>query len=60
MTDVTNLIKDLRNKTGAGFLDCKTALKENNNDIVKETLIYQGIKTNKKIREDYKKKEESW
>ena len=33
MTDVTNLIKDLRNKTGAGFLDCKTALKENNNDI---------------------------
>ena len=27
------LIKDLRNKTGAGFLDCKTALKENNNDI---------------------------
>ena len=34
--------------------------KENNNDIVKETLIYQGIKTNKKIREDYKKKEESW
>ena len=33
MTDVTNLIKDLGNKTGAGFLDCKTALKENNNDI---------------------------
>tara|TARA_B100000989_G_scaffold174978_1_gene131199 strand:+ start:1651 stop:2463 length:813 start_codon:yes stop_codon:yes gene_type:complete len=33
--------------------------KENNNDIVKETLIYQGIKTNKKIREDYKNKEES-
>lgn len=33
--------------------------KENNDDIVKETLIYQGIKTNKKIREDYKNKEES-
>ena len=28
-----NLIKELRQKTGAGFLDCKNALKENNNDI---------------------------
>tara|TARA_Y100001970_G_scaffold288510_1_gene416004 strand:+ start:1554 stop:2408 length:855 start_codon:yes stop_codon:yes gene_type:complete len=27
------LIKELREKTGAGFLDCKNALKENNNDI---------------------------
>ena len=26
-----NLIKELRNKTGAGFLDCKVALKESNN-----------------------------
>ena len=28
-----NLIKELRQKTGAGFLDCKNALEENNNDI---------------------------
>ena len=27
------LIKELREKTGAGFLDCKNALSENNNDI---------------------------
>ena len=27
------IIKELREKTGAGFLDCKNALKENNNDI---------------------------
>ena len=28
-----NLIKDLRNKTGAGFLDCKNALSETNNNL---------------------------
>ena len=28
-----NLIKELREKTGAGFLDCKNALSENNNNI---------------------------
>tara|TARA_Y100001970_G_scaffold233177_1_gene290515 strand:+ start:9705 stop:10559 length:855 start_codon:yes stop_codon:yes gene_type:complete len=32
MSDL-NLVKELRKKTGAGFLDCKNALKENNNDI---------------------------
>tara|TARA_X000000368_G_C22983540_1_gene691033 strand:+ start:108 stop:962 length:855 start_codon:yes stop_codon:yes gene_type:complete len=32
MSDL-NLIKELREKTGAGFLDCKNALSENNNDI---------------------------
>ena len=31
--EIANLIKELRNKTGAGFLDCKTALSENNNNI---------------------------
>ncbi len=31
--EIANLIKELRNKTGAGFLDCKIALSENNNDI---------------------------
>ena len=35
MSEITHLIKDLRNKTGAGFLDCKNALAENNNDIEK-------------------------
>ena len=32
MSDL-NLIKELREKTGAGFVDCKNVLKENNNDI---------------------------
>ena len=32
MSDL-NLIKELREKTGAGFVDCKNALKDNNNDI---------------------------
>ena len=32
MSDL-NLIKELREKTGAGFVDCKNALKENNNDV---------------------------
>ena len=32
MSDL-DLIKELRGKTGAGFLDCKNALKENNNNL---------------------------
>ena len=33
MSTGINLIKELREKTGVGFLDCKIALKENNNNI---------------------------
>ena len=33
MSTGLNLIKDLREKTGVGFLDCKIALKENNNNL---------------------------
>ena len=33
MTDLMENIKNLRGITGAGFLDCKKALEENNNDI---------------------------
>jgi len=34
MTQITaNLVKDLREKTGAGMMDCKKALEENNGDI---------------------------
>ena len=45
MSSLTELIKDLRNKTGAGFLDCKNALSENNNDLDKsiEFLRKKGI-----------------
>ena len=45
MSEITHLIKDLRNKTGAGFLDCKNALAENNNDIEKsiEFLRKKGL-----------------
>ena len=35
MSELINNIKNLRNISGAGFLDCKKALKENNNDIEK-------------------------
>ena len=35
MNDLMNNIKNLREITGAGFLDCKKALSENNNDIDK-------------------------
>ena len=33
MSEDLKYIKELREKTGAGFLDCKQALKENNNNI---------------------------
>ena len=33
MSTGLNLIKELREKTGVGFLDCKIALKENNNNL---------------------------
>ena len=33
MSNKMSLIKNLRDKTGAGFLDCKNALEENNNQI---------------------------
>ena len=33
MNNTFDLIKELRNKTGAGFLDCKNALFENNNNL---------------------------
>ena len=45
MPNITELIKDLRAKTGAGFLDCKNALSENDNDIEKsvEFLRKKGL-----------------
>ena len=45
MSSLAELIKDLRNKTGAGFLDCKNALSENNNDLDKsiEYLRKKGL-----------------
>ena len=45
MSSITNLIKELREKTGAGFLDCKKSLEENNNDIEKsiEALRKKGL-----------------
>ena len=45
MATVTELIKELRDKTGAGFLDCKKSLEDNNNDIEKsiEDLRKKGL-----------------
>ena len=45
MSSITDLIKELRDKTGAGFLDCKKSLEENNNDIERsiEALRKKGL-----------------
>tara|TARA_B100000900_G_C20582264_1_gene718008 strand:+ start:218 stop:1069 length:852 start_codon:yes stop_codon:yes gene_type:complete len=45
MSNIMDLIKELREKTGAGFLDCKKSLEENNNDIEKsvEALRKKGL-----------------
>ena len=45
MSNITELIKELREKTGAGFLDCKKSLEDNNNDIEKsiESLRKKGL-----------------
>ena len=45
MSSITDLIKELREKTGAGFLDCKKSLEDNNNDIDKsiEALRKKGL-----------------
>ncbi|NES07518.1 MAG: elongation factor Ts, partial [Okeania sp. SIO2F4] len=39
------LVKELREQTGAGMMDCKKALKENDGDITKATewLRQKGI-----------------
>jgi elongation factor Ts len=45
-----SVVKDLREKTGVGMMDCKTALKETNGDIEKaiEYLRKKGIATAQK------------
>ena len=46
MAEITaKLVKELRDKTGAGMMDCKKALNENNGDIAKsmEWLRQKGI-----------------
>ena len=45
MSSLNKLIKELREKTGAGFLDCKKCLEDNNNNIEKsiETLRKKGL-----------------
>ena len=45
MLNSSQLIKELREKTGAGFLDCKKSLEENNNNIEKsiEALRKKGL-----------------
>lgn len=45
MANMIELIKDLRERTGAGMMDCKKALQENDNDVEKacEWLREKGI-----------------
>lgn len=38
MSDLIDLIKQLRDRTGAGLMDCKKALLENNNDVEKAAV----------------------
>lgn len=52
MTEISaQIVKELRDKTGAGMMDCKKALKENNADIAKaiEWLRQKGIARADKI-----------
>ena len=46
MSAITELIKELREKTGAGFLDCKKSLEDNNNDIEKSIEYLDTQKAN--------------
>ena len=53
MTIDAKLVKDLREKTGAGMMDCKKALVESDGDINKalDNLRKSGIaKAEKKVR----------
>ena len=55
MSTGLNLIKELREKTGVGFLDCKIALNENNNNLEKsiDYLRKKGLaKASKKSSRD--------
>ena len=57
MSDSMNSIKDLREMTGAGFLDCKKALEENDFDIDKSVVFLRkkGLaKANKKSSREAK------
>ncbi|MBI28696.1 MAG: Elongation factor Ts [Alphaproteobacteria bacterium MarineAlpha5_Bin11] len=57
MSKDLNLIKDLRETTGAGFVDCKNALSESNNDVDKaiDYLRKKGLsKANKKSSREAK------
>ena len=49
MASVIELIKQLRERTGAGLSDCKKALETNNNDLNKASdwLREQGIAKSK-------------
>tara|TARA_B100000989_G_C19441888_1_gene427714 strand:- start:95 stop:952 length:858 start_codon:yes stop_codon:yes gene_type:complete len=58
MSNISKLIKELRDKTGAGFLDCKNALSENSNDLDsaadflrKKGLIKASKKTSREANE---------
>ena len=38
MSEIIELIKQLRDRTGAGLMDCKKALLENDNDVEKAAV----------------------
>ena len=49
MSSITDLIKELRDKTGAGFLDCKKSLDENNNDIEKSISFLKNLSIDQEL-----------
>ena len=56
MSEILNLIKDLRERTGAGFLDCKNALTESKNNIDNAIVllrkkVYQELLKNQKEKQ---------
>ena len=53
MSEITKLIKELRDKTGAGFLDCKVAISESKNDLEKATEYLRK----KGLAKDHKKQQ---
>ena len=54
MPDDLKLVKELRDKTGAGFLDCKEALNKNNGDI-NNAIDYLRKKACKSLKKIFKR-----
>ena len=62
MSNVTaNMVKDLRDKTGAGMMDCKSALAETNGDVEAaiDWLRKKGLRRPRRSRAAWRRKASS-